>query len=378
MPTARVFSPEQKEERRQRHRVYIAGLVVVSMLTETVALLLFAYAGNIGMWVPRLFLLVGVGTSVLVYGFFKLGFNRRLPDKNLLVPQLIVNGAIQVAFLLMAPKLAIVFLAVLIVLSAYAALEFTPQQFTAGWLLYGGITAIALWAVRDDFGYPGTSGIDIALVWLFFFFTLRSLTLPSARFARLRNKLSEKNRLLEESLRQIEELASRDHLTGVYNRRHFMQSIETELLRSDRSGDGFAFAMIDLDFFKMINDRYGHATGDEVLTTFCAIAAQTLRSVDVVGRLGGEEFGVLLPGASAEEGRVSIERLRAAVKAHEWNSVAPGLHVSFSAGVAGSVPGDTVGNVTRRADEALYRVKHRGRDGVAVDGMDLHALCAAD
>ena len=369
------FSPGQKEERRQRHRVYIAGLVVASMFIEAAELALFALAGNIPVWIAVLFFAVGGGVSSLVYIFFKLGLNQKLDDKNLLVPQLLINSTIQIAFLLLAPNLAIIFLVVLIVLSGYAVVEFSPRQFTAGWLVYGCVTGIALWIVRDEFDYPGTSGLDIFLIWLFFFLTVRSLTWASARFGRLREKLSEKNRQLEESLRRIEELASRDHLTGVFNRGHFMQSLEAELQRSERSGEPFAFAMIDLDWFKSINDRFGHAAGDAVLTEFCMIAASVLRGIDVIGRLGGEEFGLLLPGASAEDGGVSIERLRAAMKAHDWSSIAPGLYATFSAGVTGSRRGDTVGDITRRADEALYRVKHGGRDGVAVDVTAPRKVC---
>jgi diguanylate cyclase (GGDEF)-like protein len=204
----------------------------------------------------------------------------------------------------------------------------------------------------------------MALVWLFFFLALRSLTLASARFSRLREKLSEKNRQLEASLRQIEELASHDQLTGVFNRGNLLKLLENELRRSERTGESFCFAMLDLDHFKDVNDTYGHPVGDQVLRKVCEIAMQCVRAVDGVGRMGGEEFGILLPSTSLDNGRVSLERVREAVSSYDWNVIAPGLSVHLSAGVAEYALGDTLQTIAKRADDALYRAKHTGRNKV--------------
>jgi diguanylate cyclase (GGDEF)-like protein len=248
--------------------------------------------------------------------------------------------------------------------SGYAALEFTPRQYTIGWLLYGASTAVTMWLIRGKFGYPGVSDVEMALVWLFFFLALRSLTLASARFSRLREKLTEKNRQLEESLRQIEELASHDQLTGVLNRGNLLKLLETELRRSERTGEAFCFAMLDLDHFKNVNDTYGHPVGDQVLRKVCEIATQCVRAVDSVGRMGGEEFGILLPSTTLDNGRISLERLREAVGSYDWNSIVQGLAVHLSAGVADYTLGDTLQTITKRADDALYRAKHTGRNKV--------------
>ena len=361
----------QKEIRRQPHRIYMARLVIFNMLIESVVLGLFAYAGTIPVCIAVLFLIVSVGISIFIYAFFKLGLNLRFADKNMLIPQLLINGVIQVGFLLLAPKLTILFLMVLVILAGYAVIEFNPRQYTIGWLIYGVVSAVTLWCLDDRFSYPGTSGIEVALVWLFFFLTLRSLTLASASFSRLREKLTEKNRQLEISLRQIEELASKDYLTGVFNRRHFMSMLDTEMQRSERSGRPFCLVMLDLDLFKNINDHHGHPVGDEVLKVVCRIARGVLRGVDGIGRLGGEEFAVLLPETPLEAGFTTMERVRTAVRVYDWNTIAQGLAVSFSAGIACHIPDDTVQTMSKRADDALYRAKNGGRDRVIIAKPEL-------
>ena len=364
-------SIEQRESRRQAHRIYMSGLVVRNMLVESVELGLFAYAGTIPAWIAVAFFVVGLTASGAIYLFIRAGYNMRLKERGLLVPQLVINGLIQIGFLILAPHLTILFLLVLIAFSGYAAVEFTPRQFTISWLIYGAGTALALWLTRDRFAYPGVSGLETALVWLFFFMTLRSLTLASARFSSLREKLSEKNHELQRSLRQIEELASRDYLTGVFNRGHLMTMLIAELRRSERSGEVFCFVMLDLDHFKAINDSHGHPVGDMVLKTVCDIASHTLRVVDRIGRLGGEEFGIILPNTMLDDGVTSIERLREAVQHHPWERSVPGLKVHFSAGISAHAKGDSVETLIKRADEALYAAKQRGRNCVLAQDTNL-------
>lgn len=358
---------DEKEARRQLHRRHIAGLVVLSTLIETGELVLFALGGNVSMEIVGLFFVVAVGMATLIYFVFRLGINQRFKNKNLLIPQLVISAAIQVSFMLLAPKLAIVFLVVLIVLSSYAIVEFSPRQFTISWLIYGALTAAALWLLRDSFSYPGTTRMDMVAIWVFFFLTMRSMTWPTARFSALRNKLTEKNRQLEESLRQIEALARTDSLTGVLNHRSFVALLDTELQRSARSHQPFCFVMVDLDLFKSINDRYGHPVGDAVLKQVSDIARGSLRSTDVIGRLGGEEFALILTGNALEGGVATMERLREAVIRHDWQSVAPGLSVSFSAGVVEYQAGDTLQTINKRADDAMYRAKEAGRNRVVAD-----------
>jgi diguanylate cyclase (GGDEF)-like protein len=322
MTVLHKFVPgDPKEAKRQGHRIRMARLLIVNMAAESAMLGLFALAGTIPVWIAGAFFVTSTGSALAFFLYFKSGKNLHLRDKGALVPQLTVIAALQLAFLLLAPHLSILFMLVLLVSSGFTLMEFTPRQFTIGWLIYAVVTAAALILVGDRFGYPGVSSVEIGLLWLFFVLALRLLTLASAQFGRLREQLSEKNRQLEVSLQKIELLANQDDLTGVFNRRNFMLMLETEMQRAKRSARPFCFAMLDLDHFKMVNDKHGHAIGDKVLKTFCKVVEQSLRPADKLARFGGEEFGIFLAETPLDAGLEVMERLRVLIASYDWETV---------------------------------------------------------
>ncbi|MFN7990402.1 MAG: diguanylate cyclase [Thermoanaerobaculia bacterium] len=171
-----------------------------------------------------------------------------------------------------------------------------------------------------------------------------------------------------EKLREdLEWQAWHDPLAGAYTRRIFFELVEKERHRSLRSGQPFALLMLDLDHFKAWNDRHGHQAGDRFLAAAAAAVRAVLRPSDVVGRYGGEEFVVLLPGASVEGAARAGERLRRAVAAVEIGPdvVDRGTASIGVAAIAG--PDDDVASILRRADPALYRAKERGRNRVEAE-----------
>jgi diguanylate cyclase (GGDEF)-like protein len=168
-------------------------------------------------------------------------------------------------------------------------------------------------------------------------------------------------RLLAE---RIEEISQVDELTGVLNRRYIMRALRDELVRSERSGEPCAVAMIDLDFFKRINDRFGHPIGDEVLRSFAIAVGANARSMDRLGRYGGEEFLLVLPCISAEQATEAVDRLRAIIAGLDWSAISDDLQVSVSAGVTQARPNEAVEDIVARADAALYRAKDAGRNCV--------------
>ena len=168
-------------------------------------------------------------------------------------------------------------------------------------------------------------------------------------------------RLLAE---RIEELSQVDELTGVLNRRYIMQALRDELARSERSGEPCAVAMIDLDFFKQINDRFGHPIGDEVLRSFAIAVGANARAMDRLGRYGGEEFLLVLPCISGEQATETVDRLRAIIAGLDWSAISNDLQVSVSAGVTQARPNEAVEDIVARADAALYRAKDAGRNRV--------------
>ncbi|MEP6505206.1 MAG: GGDEF domain-containing protein [Betaproteobacteria bacterium] len=204
------------------------------------------------------------------------------------------------------------------------------------------------------------------LLWLFFFLAARRLTLIGTQFSTLRSQLSERNRQLTLSLARIQELASHDDLTGAFNRRHFMELLLDERERSHRTRQPYSVALFDLDHFKAINDRHGHAAGDAVLRDFCTLMQAHMRVTDRFARWGGEEFVLLMPVTTpVESASLAVERIRGAVAAHDWSTtttLAADERVTVSAGVATSVAGESVEALIARADAALYQAKDGGRN----------------
>jgi len=173
-------------------------------------------------------------------------------------------------------------------------------------------------------------------------------------------------RELQDANDDLARLAATDPLTGVANRRHFIERTEVELARADRAGTPLAVLALDLDHFKLINDRHGHATGDKVLQRFCRAVGETLRPSDLLGRLGGEEFMVLLPEAGNAEARRIAERVRATVEHMSPEGDLP--NVTTSVGIAcRDEDGRSLQDLFRVADERLYRAKHLGRNTVVGD-----------
>ncbi len=171
-------------------------------------------------------------------------------------------------------------------------------------------------------------------------------------------------RNMEEALR---DMASRDPLTGIYNRRSFMELARQQLARAHRFHEPLAVFVLDVDHFKKINDTYGHATGDDALRMVAAGCQAILREYDILGRLGGEEFVVVLPGATADETRVVAERVRRYLARMPIPGPDTRFHLTSSIGIAGLEGAtDTLEKAIHRADLALYRAKHEGRNRVVV------------
>jgi diguanylate cyclase (GGDEF)-like protein len=163
----------------------------------------------------------------------------------------------------------------------------------------------------------------------------------------------------------VQRQATTDELTGLANRRRFMEALGAEIERLERFGGALTLVLADIDDFKRINDRFGHHVGDEALRRFAQLLTAELREIDVAGRLGGEEFAVLLPETDLEGGLVAAERIRRAVAESEL-VLSEAVHVRFTAslGIA-SHTGEPADVLLQRADAALYRAKAEGKNQVA-------------
>jgi diguanylate cyclase (GGDEF)-like protein len=165
--------------------------------------------------------------------------------------------------------------------------------------------------------------------------------------------------------RRMRVMAMTDDLTRLPNRRHLFAAAEEELRRSESGAGPFSVLALDIDHFKRINDTYGHAAGDTLLQRIAHACRTALRPGDRVGRVGGEEFLVLLPATSQPAALMIAERLRAAVESLDCSDIDPALRVTISVGVAEWERGETLARIAARADAVLYRAKEEGRNRVA-------------
>lgn len=175
---------------------------------------------------------------------------------------------------------------------------------------------------------------------------------------------SEEIARLREELAKTSEASRHDFLTGALNRRGLEEAFAKEIARAARQGSSLCVALIDIDNFKQLNDRMGHATGDAALQHLASVARETLRPQDTLSRHGGEEFIVLLPDTSLEAGVLAIQRLQRELTKRIFLHEAERVLVTFSAGVSQALPGETPERCVERADQAMYLAKRAGKNRV--------------
>jgi diguanylate cyclase (GGDEF)-like protein len=177
-------------------------------------------------------------------------------------------------------------------------------------------------------------------------------------------------RLRAERASAVRSVMERDSLTGLLNHARFKDRLVHELERCARTGAELSVAMIDLDRFKQVNDTYGHLVGDRVIRALSSALTTGLRKIDIVGRYGGEEFGVILLDTAPHAAEVAIDKLRAEFCEIELDASSRRFRSSFSAGIAGSLRHPSAERIIAAADSALYAAKKWGRNRVVEVGYD--------
>lgn len=172
-------------------------------------------------------------------------------------------------------------------------------------------------------------------------------------------ELTEVNQKLANNIKKIEQLRNTDYLTSVYNRHKSETELVNEMARSKRYHSPLSVALFDIDEFKNINDTYGHQNGDMVLQKVSDLVLNHIRETDILGRWGGDEFFIILPGVHLSEAITSIEKLRSLIASYEFDE---SVRVTCSFGVTEYVAGDTVRSIYKRTDVGLYRAKNAGRN----------------
>jgi diguanylate cyclase (GGDEF)-like protein len=158
----------------------------------------------------------------------------------------------------------------------------------------------------------------------------------------------------------------RDSLTGLFNHTHTLQLLEDARFRAERDGQPLSFAMIDIDFFKKVNDTYGHPMGDRVIKSLALFLKQRLRKSDHIGRYGGEEFAVVMPDTDAKSAKLVLDEIRQRFAEIQYSAQPHELSCTFSCGVSQLAPELDGKLLSQQADQALYVAKHGGRNRVEI------------
>jgi diguanylate cyclase (GGDEF)-like protein len=230
----------------------------------------------------------------------------------------------------------------------------------AGALLLCAAAALSAFEAIDNVIFQPDAPIPVA-AWLWFF--LFDLPMPVWAFLALRARESG-----DRAYAELSRLSVTDQLTGILNRRGFFDRAMVAIAHSRRTGTSSALIMLDIDYFKAINDSHGHGGGDEVIKNVASTLSSKLRVGDLLGRMGGEEFGVLMSDATLDAATMTAERLRAAIHDEVPHPAGPVARVTISGGVA-HVPDNVEPEIAfslalKAADEYLYAGKHEGRDRI--------------
>ncbi len=192
------------------------------------------------------------------------------------------------------------------------------------------------------------------------------------RLIRVSDRQQEQLRAIKKELqvkaKQLEHLANTDDLTGLNNRCRFLELLQKEIKRAERTGRALSLMMIDIDHFKRINDRFGHMAGDRVLSHFANLLLVHTREIDEAGRLGGEEFGITLPETTAKEALAIANRLKNKVENQRFVISSETIKITISIGIAALKETETREQLLGRADAAMYTAKQKGRNRAEIAG----------
>ncbi|MBC7994812.1 MAG: GGDEF domain-containing protein [Rhizobacter sp.] len=352
-------------EPKQRLRLVQCGTAMLLVLGSVVNMQYLVWAG-LAPAVPTAW-----WTAVLMGGFavffitIRSGRNLRYAEPSLTVPQMvfaILCGAVGYAIAGRGRGGAFPILMVIFMFSMYSLPPATVLRTSFFAVAVFGITMLVM-AHRNPAVY------EPAVEWGHFIMIaimVPAIAVLAGQLSRLRDRLRRQKKDIALALARIQELATRDELTGLINRRHMLELMEQERQRGVRSGQSFCIAVIDIDDFRHINDKHGHAFADQLLRRFANEALNAIRISDLLCRWDGKEFLLMLSNTRASLGRVSLERLRERIQALPVELQGAAMHMSFCAGVTEHHAGETVADTVQRAEHALLNAKAGGHNRVVL------------
>lgn len=309
-----------------------------------------------------------VASQGMLYWVFRSGANQRFNDPSLTEFQVLLAVAWHTWLIGNLEIARGTFMVMYVLILLFGVFHLPRRAFVrCAVLVFVAFVGVNLWeAWHMALADPGLAMLQVCamlavLVWLCMYASY--VQTSRQRMRQRRYALQAHQDTLRAMMRQLEDLVATDELTGLFNRRHFLRLASRELATL-KPGVEHGLALIDLDHFKRINDRYGHAAGDQVLQAFAAVTQDCLREGDVLARYGGEEFVLLMPEVDEAQLVHCCERLRRAFADADPQGLGA-ANLSLSVGMTMLVPGDDLDDALHRADQALYRAKHEGRNRCA-------------
>jgi len=308
--------------------------------------------------------------NIIFFVLIKTNINLKFAEPSMTLAQVIVSivPPMYVMYFLDSGQARAVFLYLGIVPALYGILALSTRQFlgVAVWYVLNFSLMLGLLALNR----PTALNASLDLIQLIALISVMTqMAWIGGYISELRSKLRKRNLELQttteklgSAVEQIGELARRDELTGLYNRRHLFEVLGQECNRIGRQQGTFSICIADIDFFKQINDEYGHQIGDIVLRKVALSLEQSLRNIDCVGRYGGEEFLIILAQTKLDGAKIKAERVRQQIENLDFTSIDGSLQITVSIGIAEHNPKESIDKTILRSDEALYRAKNSGRN----------------
>lgn len=347
-----------------RVRSSMAMLAVLLMSGSAGVMLWLGYAGYGSLHGITLWAAAAVGGLIVMAAMVRSGMTASWRDPALTFPQIMwAITASAMAYVLAGPAKGVV-PGLLAVTLLFAALNLRAKQIVAVSLYaFGAFSCAVLFALNLGHGAALEMEMGYAAVLVIM---LTGCMLLSLRLYQLRGRLRKQRQELAAALEENRELASRDPLTGLLNRRHMLELLHLEQRRCLRGVRTMLLAQLDIDHFKSINDTYGHGVGDLALQTFADRVRENIRSSDVFSRWGGEEFVLLLSDTYVEGAMLTLQRVREAVQNAVIDGGPVSLKMTVSIGLAAHIAGESIEVTLDRADKALYCAKRAGRNQVVL------------
>jgi diguanylate cyclase (GGDEF)-like protein len=338
-------------------------LASLLMLASVGVLYFMRAAGVEGMGDVDTWAVFSCGGLVVIYTLIRSGFSLRAADPSLAFWQMLYAVACDAAAFIIAGHGRGVALPILSVILMFGMFGLSMRQVVTvalyGLVLFGAAAGYALQHISTD----EPAGLFGAYVFMLFV-VLSATTFLTWRLQQMSAYMRKQKADLSLAFDKIQQIATRDELTGTANRRFMLEKMRDESLRADRNSRPLLFAILDIDHFKHVNDHYGHQAGDVALQTFAALVQSAIRGNDILARWGGEEFVILFTETDLSEGLICLERIRTQVAEAEIVAGDAFLKLTVSIGVTQYCRGETIEKAMARADAALYSAKAQGRNQI--------------